>query len=225
MRFPGITTGFAKRAAALVGLVLIVGSSVPLTIYWSERSELAEWARKAERYEPEGGDRVSYRASGVKTPATVPADQVALSDDEPVVGIEVGDRHRAYHLRSMGDMARHVVNDLVDGKAVSVAYCNIFDCITAYGGEAAVEPLDLGVAGLDAGSLLLTVHGFTFYQKTSEFADPAPAGQPLPKFPYASYPSERTTWGRWKALHPDTDLYIYEPPPSAEVPAVQASGR
>jgi len=127
----------------------------------------------------------------------------------------------------MGDeRSRHVVNDVLGGKAVSVAYCNIFDCITAYGGEDAANPLDLGVAGLAGGSMLLSVHGFAFYQKTSEPADPTPAGQELPKFPYASYPAERTTWGRWKTLHPDTDLYLYEPPPpSPETPPLHASER
>jgi hypothetical protein len=221
-----IAPGLTRLAAPLAGLVLVGGLAIP-AVFWLEQRELAEWARRNEPFKPPGDGREVFRAPGVKSPPTVPADEARLDDDELVVGIEAGGRFRAYHVRTMSDRTRHVVNDVVGGRAVTVAYCDLSDCVSAYGGDEAKAPLDVAVAGLADGGMLISVDGVAYFQETVESADPPPPGRAAPEFPYALDPATRTTWGRWKSLHPDTDLYAEQAAqgPSREPSARETPGR
>lgn len=208
------SSGFQKLLAPLAGLALLAALAGP-AIYWAERSSLAEWSRKAERFTPKKADREVFFSPGVETPESIPAAQAAIGPDDPVIGVESGGRFRAYHQRSMTAKARHVVNDVVGGRAVTVTFCDLDDCARAYGGDESSTPLPIALAGLADGGMLLSVDGVAYFQRTAEVADPVGA-RPLPPFPYASVPVTRTTWGRWKALHPETDLYVHQAPaPSA----------
>jgi len=109
--------GFRKLLAPLAGLAVLAALAGP-AIYWAERSSLAEWSRKAERFTPKKADREVFHSPGVVTPASIPADRATIDADDPVVGVESGGRFRAYHLPSMTAKARHVVNDVVGGRAV-----------------------------------------------------------------------------------------------------------
>src|ERR1700687_10463 len=71
---------------------------------------------------------ISY--PGVRQPDTFAANNVAVPDDADIVGVEVGGIHRAYLLMGMAVPQTHVVNDLVGGMPVSVAYCNLRNCAT-----------------------------------------------------------------------------------------------
>ncbi|WP_337176991.1 DUF3179 domain-containing (seleno)protein [Paludisphaera sp.] len=226
MRLFEAAPGLARRVAPWAGLVLIAGLTVP-AVFWLERRQLAAWARETEKFKPPGGGREVFLAPGVKSPPTVPAGEARLDDDEPVIGIVAGGRARAYHVRTMSDKTRHVVNDLVGGRAVTVAYCDLSDCISAYGGDEATSPLDVGVAGLVNGEMLVSVGGVAYFQETGDLADVAHPDRAAPRFPYARFPATRTTWGRWKSLHPDTDLYLHQTsvPTSPEAHAIEASGR
>jgi hypothetical protein len=59
--------------------------------------------------------------------------------------------------------------------------------------------------------MLLSAKDVVYFQKTARNADRDPGKSAIP-FPYASFPLTRTTWGKWKSLHPQTDLYVYNPP-------------
>ncbi|OJW13703.1 MAG: hypothetical protein BGO49_29695 [Planctomycetales bacterium 71-10] len=205
--------GFRKLLAPLAGLAVLAALAGP-AIYWAERSSLAEWSRKAERFTPKKADREVFHSPGVVTPASIPADRATIDADDPVVGVESGGRFRAYHLPSMTAKARHVVNDVVGGRAVTVTFCDLDDCVRAFGGDESSLPLPIALAGLADGGMLLSVDGVAYFQRTAEVADPVVKA--LPPFPYASFPATRTTWGRWKSLHPETDLYVHQAPtPSA----------
>jgi len=143
---------------------------------------------------------------GVRQPDTFAADAVSVPDDADIVGVEVGGIHRAYLLKGMAVPQTHVVNDLLGGIPVSVAYCNLRNCATAYtSGDGAAEPLDLGVHGLVHRQLILSAKGRAYLQEPLEETNEA---LPPDQIPYASYPCERTTWGAWRAYHPNTDVYL-----------------
>jgi len=204
----------ARLAAPLIGLALVAVLAVP-AIYWAERSSLAEWARKTERFRPKQRlVQKNFHSEGVTTPATLPAPEAQLADDEPVVGVEAAGAYRAYRLRSMAALTRHVINDLVGGKAVTVTFCDLNDCVRAFGGGESKTPLDVTVAGLADGSMLIGVGDHIYFQNTSEIANPE-TDKAAPRFPYPSIPATRTTWGEWKSLHPTTDVYIHPSAPAS----------
>lgn len=200
--------GFARLQKPLIGLVAVAFLSVP-GIYWTERSSLAVWARKTERFVPKKPPRNVYHFEGAKSPATIPVVEATLADADPIIGIEAEGKFRAYQQSVMSAKARHVLNDVIGGKAVTVTFCDLDDCARAFvGGEGSSRPLDIDLAGLDDGGMLLSVDDVVYFQKTAESAD-LKLGKDAPPFPYASYPVTRTTWGEWKALHPDTDIYEF----------------
>ena len=211
---------FAKLLLPLAGFALAAALAVP-AIYWAESSNLAAWSRKAERFVPGKKGREVVHLPGVATPPAVSAAEAPLGPDEPVVGVEAGGKFRAYHLASMKPKANHVVNDLVGGRAVTVTYCDLDDCVAAYGGAESTTPLAIALEGLADGGMLISADGVAYFQKTAEAADIPPEGPP-PRFPYPSFPTTRTTWGRWKSEHPDTDLYLYQP--AMPAPAASSSG-
>ncbi len=65
-------------------------------------------------------------------PEAVPAASSGMKPDEVVVGVVSNGRARAYRLDAMRDRARHIVNDVVGGSAVTVTYCDLTDCIRSY---------------------------------------------------------------------------------------------
>ena len=149
-----------------------------------------------------GGRGTRQEARGIDRPSTVPAAGTPLPDDEPVVGVVAAGTARAYRLGGMDTPARHVVNDVLGGRPVTVTYCNRTGCarvLTGSGGG----PLGVGVGGYLDG-LVLTLGG-RFYRQDDLSAV---ADGPAPACPLADLGFERTTWGAWRRAHPDTDLYL-----------------
>jgi hypothetical protein len=150
-------------------------------------------------------------------PPAWPAATADLSDDAKVIGVSAGGKHRAYLVSALATgPAHHIVNDLVGGKPLSVAYCNIHDCVQVVTGEGDL-PLKLQVGGLESKSMLVAVGEHLYRQSTLEAME---AG--APSFPYRRHVWERTTWGAWKKAHPGTDVFLgrgsgpapTKPPPS-----------
>lgn len=175
-------------AVVVIGVVVVVGA----TLGYRSADPPARL--------PEGQEHVT---AGVNRPLALPAHAAAalLRDDAPVLGVVAGGRARAYTIEAMNSVARHVVNDTLDGVPVTVTYCDRTGCARAYAGGAGGDPLGVGVLGFDRG-LILSAGGRSFRQDTGE---PVGGGDP---FPYPSHPVERTTWGAWRAAHPDTDVYV-----------------
>src|SRR5688572_9755512 len=68
----------------------------------------------------------------VRMPAAVVAGDTWLPDDAPVIGVSAGGRHRAYAISAFLAIDRHVANDMLNGVPVTVAYCDLTDCVRVY---------------------------------------------------------------------------------------------
>ncbi len=145
-----------------------------------------------------------FAMPGIARPPVIDAGSSSLRDEEEVVGVEVGGRPRAYRLDAFRDRSAHVVNDLVGDVPVSVAYCDISNCLRAYTGEGA-EPLGLAVGGLLEAREMVLDYGGTLYLQGSGAA--LVAGSEARSIPLRRLEPQRTTWGQWRRLHPTTDVY------------------
>lgn len=142
--------------------------------------------------------------AAVAAPPT-PAAAARLRPDARVIGVTVDGRHRAYVVSALKSIRRHVVNDRLAGAAVTVSYCDKTDCAAAFTAPGRPAPLDLSVGGFaetgpDAG--LLVRAGEHRYRQSSR----RPLEADAPPFPYRVVEVQRTTWGEWRAAHPDTDV-------------------
>lgn len=138
-------------------------------------------------------------------PRTVAAAESGLKPDETVIGVEVNGRARAYRLAAMRDRGGHLINDVIGGVPVSVAYCNLTDCVRVYTGSAGSGPLDVKVSGLYNTEMVIEVNGVRYFHDSGQPLDPEQADTP---FPYPTLPPERLTWGDWVGRRPDTDVYF-----------------
>jgi hypothetical protein len=126
-------------------------------------------------------------------------------EDEPLVGVSFGGKHRAYLMRALsgrGPMV-HIVNDVLAGVPVTVAECDRSGCLKAFTADQRGTPLRVAFGGYRHGRMYLRV-GDNVY----EHATLVPALPHLPPFPYVELPVERTTWKEWRTAHPDTDVYV-----------------
>ena len=69
-----------------------------------------------------------------------------LSDDEPVLSLQVGDETRAYPVRIM--IWHEIVNDLVGGVPVAVSYCPLCNSALTFDRRVADRVLSFGTSGL-----------------------------------------------------------------------------
>jgi hypothetical protein len=209
MRFSRLWRAVATRSAlrspaGIVTLAVLVELAAVGSIYLAERSIL-HWQRFSS-FLRDGPitDRYEFTGDGLRMPPMVSAAAARIDDDEEVAGIEVGGSARAYRLRGMSDPSRHIINDVVDGMAVSVTYCDISECVRAFEGGRGGEPLAIGQGGLKGQSMVLAVGGVYYLQDTGEPLELGPGRAPLP---YPDHSVTRTTWKAWREAHPETDLY------------------
>jgi Protein of unknown function (DUF3179) len=200
-----------RKWALRITTASMIGSALLFPFVWA-MDPVLHWLPACFHAKPQRvvvQDMIFIRA-GVQQPETLAPDAVDIPPETQVVGVEAGGKHRAYVLPGMARPATHVVNDLIQGVPVSVAYCNLRDCATAYTSrDGAREPLDLGVYGLVNAQLALYAGGRAYFQEPS-FSDHV---EPADQLPYARYPFQRTTWGAWRENHPDTDVYLGDWPP------------
>jgi Protein of unknown function (DUF3179) len=164
----------------------------------------------------------------IKRPGVVAAQDAGLPPDEMVIGVMVGGKARAYRLEAMEGRSKHLVNDLVAGVPVSVAYCNVTGCVRGYTGPPGPAPLDLAVAGLLNDEMVLNAGGSLYFQGSGKLVDPAllesshnpiavahahnarktlTANQGTSGIPYDTLTPVLTTWQAWVEQHPDSDIY------------------
>ena len=121
-------------------------------------------------------------------------DEVLIDDDIPVIGIEVDGVFRAFLDEGMMELDQHVVHTEQNGQPITIAYCDITDCVRVYHrGDLATTEIMMG--GMLENQLALMVRG-SRYRLDDE------------KIPLEQYPLTRTTWGEWKKAHPETDIYV-----------------
>jgi len=148
------------------------------------------------------GYQISPKSSGIVRPRTVAASIATLPDQEIVIGVSVHGKARAYRRAAFVPILDHVVNDVVDAVPVSVTFCDQTGCTRVFTDDG-TEPLELMTAAFVDG-LVLKAHGRLYRQDTGAAADHVD-DNPLP---YQTLAFEETTWGQWRAEHPDTDVYL-----------------
>jgi hypothetical protein len=139
----------------------------------------------------------SFDVAGVRDPVVHSGDDVSVDPAQEVIGISLEGIDRAYSVRAMSFVPdNHVVNDLIDGVPVTVTYCDLTQCVRVF---SAAEPrgraLDVGIAGLRRGKLVLRIEGREYIQDDRQIA--------LKELSF-----KRTTWKEWKAAHPHSGVYL-----------------
>jgi hypothetical protein len=170
---------------------------------------LIAWRLVSVKHDPPDVHRVLMPV--IQLPTAVPREEVALPDDADVIGVGSGGRHRAYVLEAFFAPERHVINDLLGGKPITVTYCNMTDCLAVFTDPNADGPLEIAAGGWQGhflhgrvlGSMLLRVGSSWYRQDTGQPV----ASQGHDTFPYTKTEFVKTTWKEWCDEHPDTDVY------------------
>jgi hypothetical protein len=157
---------------------------------------------------------IEVYALGVREPKTISIEDANIPDHKTVIGVRVGTKSRAYLVDALKpngllyrpdvrtdqskEYGKHVVNDLVGGRPITVTHCDINGCSRVFVGEG-TDALDIAVAGAEDGQMQLSLLREKFPQNSV-------------KAPLADYPFEVATWEEWKSSNPETDIYIGEVP-------------
>ncbi|MBW3598875.1 MAG: DUF3179 domain-containing protein [Planctomycetes bacterium] len=144
---------------------------------------------------------------GVRPASYRSAAEAGLRDTEPVIGVIVNGKARAYQINSMCSLQTCLVNDTVAGRAISVLYAAEVGSPRVLTDEQDLpgEALPLGIHGIVQGSLYVS------YQGRNRFFDGTLRG-------LADHPFAHCSWKTWRAAYPDTDVYRAEAPPVGSPP-------
>lgn len=181
--------------------LLAVKSGTPMTLPPSEATPSAAPTRD----ETPGANVgiAGLSASGLLRP-----NEAGLADDEPVIGVATGGESRAYVVRSfeingiqrVEDIGTHLVNDVVAGRPICVTHCDRSRSTrvltTSDTTTRTDRPLDVRIGGWQ-NSMVLVVEGRRYEHHS-------------PDIPLADVRFETTTWGEWRAAHPETLVYLRE---------------
>ncbi|MEL7106130.1 MAG: DUF3179 domain-containing (seleno)protein [Pseudomonadota bacterium] len=132
-----------------------------------------------------------------------------LEDDAVVFGVSVGGAHRAYPRRIME--VREMVNDTLGGRDLGIPYCTLCGAAQAYFTDQ--MPPGFSRPVLRTSGLLIRSNKVMYDLNTSSVFDTfrgravtgplAEAGVRLDPVTVIT-----TTWGAWKAAHPDTTVLV-----------------
>jgi hypothetical protein len=145
-------------------------------------------------------------------PRIVAASQATMAPGEPVIGIVIGGRARAYRLTALDAPEAHLINDRIGDVPVLVTYCNLNQCVRVFTDAPGRGTLDAEVAGLFRSEMVLKVGDGLYFQDSGAPFDPV--GNPVP-IPYLRLEPSLALWKNWEAAYPDTDVYEGEPGTSA----------
>ena len=141
----------------------------------------------------------------VSAPTRLTAFDPSVAAGDLVIGVTMGESHRAYAVKAFDAIPSHVVNDLLGGRPVTVTRCANTECVKVFTELTGRRRLGVAVGGWfgrdGSEELLLRVGSNRYHQQSGE-----PVGE-APPFPYPTLDYELTTWGEWLRQHPDTDLY------------------
>lgn len=130
----------------------------------------------------------------------------APRDADLVVGVVLGREARAYPLNLMWHESAHTLNDELAAQPIAVALCPLAGVATAFvrrDGKRALEISHLSEVERDT----LVLYDKDSHSKWNLFSGEAFAG-PRTGARLGHMPTLLTTWGRWKALHPGTTVYV-----------------
>ncbi len=155
-----------------------------------------------------------------------------LADADLVFGVSAGGEHRAYPRRIVS--WHEMVNDVVGGEPVTLSYCTLCGSAVLYSGRAPDgQILTFGTSGLlyrsnklmvdrSTGTLWLNLTGEAVVGPLAAPGSTGPGGGAAAGAGAAGpgedqparltlLPVALTTWGAWRARHPDTTVLALEP--------------
>jgi hypothetical protein len=190
-----------------IAAAVVVAAVVVASVYGYERASLRADRNRtrikvASKHEPAW---VANQSRGIVRPKTVAAEASGMRDDEEVIGVVVGGKARAYRLDALCGRTRHLVNDLVGGVPVAVTYCDLSECIRVYSEPQGASPMDIEVAGMTDGEMVMKLGGVLYFHKSGRPMKPGDGSSALP---FELLSPTRTTWKEWVRGHPETDVYV-----------------
>ena len=136
----------------------------------------------------------------IDAPKFVRAGQANLAAADRVLGMAREGVAKAYPVRILN--WHEIVNDRLSGDPIVVTYCPLCGTGIAYKAQIAGKPTSFGVSGLLYNSDLLLYDRST-QSLWSQILAQAVAG-PLKGETLTAVALTHTTWGNWRAQHPDT---------------------
>jgi hypothetical protein len=194
------------RALILLACVIVFDAAAIVSIVWYVRA--SRTAVDEQRHAFEQNPTVIWRANVAKPivrPAVLEAAKATLRPDDLVIGVEVGGRTRAYRLSAFDHPVGHLVNDMIGGVAVSVAYCDLSRCLRVYTDPAGTAPLDIEVAGILDREMVMKMGGRFYFQRSGEPVEPSDCP---PAIPCDQVSPTVARWKDWTRDHPQTDVYV-----------------
>ncbi len=186
-----------------VCLTLCAALLVTLTLWWrmASNQQTSKVAGTSAVLNSESADVTLMSMPDVVRPKRMKSGSQAMQrtgfpDEQQIVGVTVGEVSIAYSLESLARLEGHIVNDLVEETPLTVTYCGISDCVRVLTGNESGSPLDLSVAGL-AGDKMLVQFGSQAFEQDSK------------NLPLTDVSFQRMSWGEWRTLHPDSELYVH----------------
>lgn len=147
----------------------------------------------------DGRKIVPFKA--IDQPPMAKADAAApfLLDTEYVLGVTLNGESRAYPTRFL--WWHHLANDTIGGKPVAISYCSVCNTGIAFDPVVDGKRLQLDFFGLYNGVACFSERetASVLLQLDGRFVTGPLAGKSLSTVPVLD-----TTWGKWKALHPET---------------------
>ena len=148
---------------------------------------------------PEVAYPIRFAAHATPTPGAAPRDV------DMVVGVVAGGEARAYPVHLLWGESAHTVNDDLGHTPIAVALCPLAGVAAVFDRRRGQETLEIGHVSETRLDTLVMYDAETrshWSLLTGEAFDGPLAGRRLDRLP-----SLFTTWGLWKALHPDTTVY------------------
>ncbi len=176
---------------------------------------------------PFGSDDTCQCIAALDEPPAEPADAIDwLHDGDPVIGLVVGDEARAYPLHIMEQ--HELVNDLLGGERISLAYCTLCGSGQAYRLDAL--PADARPAVLRTSGLLYRSNKLMFDLTSRSlietFTGEAWTGPWREEgIVLEQIPTVTSQWGAWRAEHPDTTVMAGRNGTGADYPLDPLGGR
>jgi hypothetical protein len=151
-------------------------------------------------------DFLLYRPMDLNVdPPTIPAGQAdgQVAEDELVLGIELDGEARAYPVNQLSGPENEVVNDIVAGRPIVLAWCDLCAGSFAFAGTVGDQTLRFRPAGLWRRVSIMADDetGSLWSQMLGQAMSGPLEGQVLEPIPVVY-----TDWAAWRSAHPKTSV-------------------
>ncbi len=136
-----------------------------------------------------------FMLPGMIAPVTLTAKDARVTETEQVIGISIGDEHRAYIVHAFAPLGQKVINDLINEIPITVTYCDIHERARVFTSTERGDYLTVGLGGWMEKEMFFYFDNIRFSHSSQN--------APLSDYPYIV-----TTWGEWLAEHPESRIYL-----------------